>query len=116
MSRTEFLAEILDWFGILSVQEYSKEQQVKGLFRVYPNPGYGNLTLYGAPEVRGERVLITIYDAAGRVVQKLTEKRFPDKLVWNLKDINNRKVADGVYFLELRTDQKSEFKKVIILE
>jgi flagellar hook assembly protein FlgD len=51
-----------------------------------------------------ERVLLTIYDVTGRKVQTLVnEKLSPGvhNIIWDGKDVNGRKVAAGVYIINL---------------
>jgi hypothetical protein len=115
MSRTEFLAEILDWFGVLEIQEYGYQKSNAPLFSVYPNPAYNRVNVYFSNNVASSKASIDVFDISGRQINTLSKEKSVDKLVWDLKDMHGRRIPNGVYFVEVQIEQRSEIKKAIIL-
>jgi flagellar hook assembly protein FlgD len=63
-------------------------------------------------------VSLKVYDATGRLVKTLVEndQGVGDKSVfWDGKDLNDRSVPPGVYFLELDAEQKIAVRKLILV-
>ncbi|MDH4210985.1 MAG: hypothetical protein OEV79_06015 [candidate division WOR-3 bacterium] len=63
-------------------------------------------------------VSLKIYDRIGRLVQTLVDEHQTageKSLVWNGTDINNRAVANGVYFLQLEAENEVAFRKLVIV-
>jgi flagellar hook assembly protein FlgD len=61
---------------------------------------------------------LKIYDRIGRLVQTLVDEHQTageKSLVWNGTDINNRAVANGVYFLQLEAGNEVAFRKLVIV-
>jgi|GEM_PF-4291198 len=82
-----------------------------------PNPlsrGVTNISFsIGAPT----NAALKIYDASGRLVKTLVNAPLEQGMhnyIWNGKDENNRKVAEGVYFYTLKTDDYSQTKKLVL--
>ncbi|MEK6617013.1 MAG: T9SS type A sorting domain-containing protein [Bacteroidota bacterium] len=72
---------------------------------VYPNPNIGQFTL--VIESNAKQSQIEIYNVLG-------EKVYSEKIL-NLKSlIINLDVPDGVYFLQLKSENGTETKKLII--
>ena len=64
-------------------------------------------------------VRLKVYDGAGRLVRTLVEARQSageNLLVWDSKDINNRTIANGVYFLKLEAEGKVAIHKTIFVK
>jgi len=114
MSRTEFLAAILDWFGMLSIEEYRSSGAME-LLRVFPNPAQGMVNIMFSGVGQKEPVNITIYDAAGRTVQECLVSRTDDKYVWNLQDKHGRGVPAGVYFIKASSNGIEQVVKTVVL-
>jgi histidinol-phosphate aminotransferase len=80
-----------------------KGPPIFGLNKIYPNPFSSQCTMKISTST-SERVLLTIYDVTGRKVQTLVnEKLSPGvhNIIWDGKDVNGRKVAAGVYIINL---------------
>ncbi len=83
---------------------------------VRPNPANRlvrvELTLAEAADVR-----VRVYDASGRHVANLTNRRLPTgqlSLQWPLTEDNGKKVPAGIYFIEATTPDAKLTRKVII--
>jgi hypothetical protein len=64
-------------------------------------------------------VSLKVYDGMGRLVQTLINAHQPagEKLVsWDNKDLSNRTVANGVYFLKLEANDQTAVHKLILLK
>lgn len=115
MSRKDLLDQFLNWFGVVGIEEHISVDSPKTLFAIYPNPARRRLSIYAVKNLVSEKVSIKIYDATGRLVKTLRKKETHDKLVWDLRDANNRQVPNGVYFVRVEANDISEIKKAIIL-
>ena len=63
-------------------------------------------------------VSLKVYDGMGRLVQTLVNAHQPagEKLVaWDSKDLSNRTVANGVYFLKLEANDQTAVHKLILV-
>jgi hypothetical protein len=114
MSRTEFLAAILDWFGILSVEEYTS-QEAADMLRVFPNPARNNLNILFSGAAHKNPVHITVYDATGRIVEQCMLQRMSEQYVWNLHDDKGRRVPAGVYFVKVEKGGIEQNVKTVII-
>ncbi len=114
MSRTELLAEILDWFDVLAIEE-SVVNPVQPMFSIYPNPVCGKLTLYLHDATLHGKGTIQIYDAAGRLIKTLIHDRPLSTMIWDLHDAQGRRVPAGIYFVRLEIDTREETVKAVIL-
>jgi hypothetical protein len=64
-------------------------------------------------------VSLKVYDGIGRLVQTLVDTHQPageKAIYWNNKDINNRSVANGVYFLKLEAEDATAVQKLILVK
>jgi hypothetical protein len=100
----------------------NKQSTVIGLpktFAMYqnnPNP-FNGLTHIRWQIPISANVTISVYDASGRVIKTLVnDKRTPGyyNTTWNCTDENNRKVAAGIYFYEMRTNDYTRRLKMVI--
>ncbi|MBS4016050.1 MAG: T9SS type A sorting domain-containing protein, partial [Candidatus Latescibacteria bacterium] len=60
---------------------------------------------------------LRIYDASGRIIRTLVNGHYNTgtyNLTWNGRDDNNRKVAEGVYFYTLETENHTSTKKLVL--
>jgi hypothetical protein len=88
------------------------------MFRNYPNPfrSISGTTIHYSVAKAG-LVEVEIFDAAGRLVNTITEQAEPGEnfLLWDGRDDNGRRVPSGVYFYELEAgDVRSQRKMVIV--
>ncbi len=87
------------------------------LLSPYPNPFLKTLKIKYQLSKEG-RVLIKVYDIAGREVRVLmNEKKEPGIYTVNFdgKDAKGRRFPLGVYFIRLKTKDFSETKKVVLM-
>jgi hypothetical protein len=114
MSRTEFIAAVFDWFGILSVEEYIIPGVVDVL-RVFPNPVRNSLSILFSGAKQQGPIMITVYDATGRIVKQCTLPELSEQYVWNLRDERDRRVSAGVYFIKAENDGAEQIVKTVIV-
>lgn len=93
------------------------------LLQNYPNP-FNQMTTftYKIPAIEsffsGARVSLVIYDLLGNRIQELADKiQKPGtyQAFWDGRDMNNREVATGIYFYELRVNRQRQVKKLLII-
>jgi hypothetical protein len=82
---------------------------------VRPNPSRGLSGVELSLPAPG-RVTATVYDVAGRRVRTLVDQLLPSdrhEIVWDGRDEAGRTVSSGIYFLEVRTPDRSFQRKVV---
>jgi hypothetical protein len=90
---------------------------VTALEQNYPNPFNGTTTVSYSIAAQS-RIVLSIYDTAGRAIKVLERKdRGPGRYtsLWNGTDDAGRDVASGVYFCRLRAGKLSQTMKIIYL-
>ena len=88
------------------------------LDRPYPNPARGSSHI-GLALPRAADVTLAIYDASGRLVRTIVQRREAagaHAYEWNLRDGRNRSVASGIYFVRLDADKRTLIRRLAILE
>ncbi len=116
MSRYELIATLLEWFGITGIYERTDISALNAMFVIYPNPVVGQMNIHLANISGHEEVAINIYDAVGRLVKTISNISHAQYQIWDLRDANGRRVPGGVYFVQLRTDEKIDINKAVIIE
>ncbi len=116
MSLEELLAELLSWFDVLSVDELSIEELRNPLLTVLPNPVHQQLVIRVGSAVVGEVGSLKVYDITGRLVKTITRGSLLPDVSWYLDDERGRRLSNGVYFLELVTADKSDVRKVVVVD
>lgn len=116
MSLTEVLAVFLDWFGVLSVEEDDLNRVAFPLCEVFPNPASSSMQIRMGSAVVGRSGTISVYDITGRLVSTVHDGRLPDVVVWHLRDNVGRELSSGVYFIRLKTAQRSEMIKSVVVD
>jgi hypothetical protein len=88
------------------------------LFQNYPNPfrSVSGTTIHYSVAKAG-RVEVRVFDVAGRLVNTIVDqaKLGENFVVWDGKAGDGRKVASGVYFYQVKTDQFSAQKKMMLV-
>jgi FG-GAP repeat/Secretion system C-terminal sorting domain/FG-GAP-like repeat len=84
---------------------------------IIPNPAKSMIRI--RCPVSGKR--IRVYDITGKIVKVFDITKIPEsgqyEIRWNLYDNNKKKVATGIYFIEIKTeDDKSEIKKITVVK
>jgi len=102
----------------VGVEEVESPQPITELgFSLTPNPVASYLTLNLQIPVRNS-INVNIYNVAGRFIRTLASNRSLDygnhNLTWNLRDVNNKTVANGVYFVMLETTTDRISKKIVV--
>jgi hypothetical protein len=98
------------------VMEEARVPQVGPWLSVYPNPSRATVSIaFNLPAANDAR--IRIYDAVGRQVASLGDRHFLDgrgQVQWQRVDRLGRRVAAGVYFVEMTGGDVKLTRKVII--
>lgn len=108
-------------FTVTAVQEYKPQDLIPDhvfLNQNRPNP-FARLTQieYGVP--RSMQVDIAIYNTAGQRISTLVDAmKAPGfyKVNWQGMDDLGRRLAEGVYFVRMTTDELTDTKKVIFIK
>jgi hypothetical protein len=88
------------------------------LYPSRPNP-FTNHTMISYNIAHRGNVAVEIYDAAGRLVKTLVngEQNIGSyTLQWNGKDEKGNRVAQGIYFCQLKTDNTTAVRKLAIIK
>ncbi|OGC43592.1 hypothetical protein A2Y85_05625 [candidate division WOR-3 bacterium RBG_13_43_14] len=83
---------------------------------IYPNPA-GSIVLMNLSIPYASHVAIQAFDVSGRFINNIYDGNIMNgshTLTWNLKDSNNRDIADGVYFIVLETSNDHITQKIIV--
>jgi len=84
----------------------------------YPNP-FNPRTTIAYTLVDAGRVIVRIYDAAGRFVRTLVDEdktAGPHSTAWDGVDDTGRAVSSGVYFVRLESGGAVETRKIVLLK
>ena len=84
----------------------------------YPNPFNPAITLKVGLPSKAEKVLISIYDATGRLVWKVEPQVKGKKMVsipWAGRDILGQAVGSGIYFVRLSSAGKQINRKIVMV-
>ncbi|MEO0071506.1 MAG: SBBP repeat-containing protein, partial [candidate division WOR-3 bacterium] len=102
--------------GVKEEKEYVQTPSRENIV-VYPTFTVANTKIhYSIP--RDGRVLLEVFDASGRLIRILTDehrKAGTYNAIWDGRDENGRKVAQGAYFFTLRVDNQAVLRKVLLL-
>ncbi len=105
-------------------QKYTPLPQAFALKQSYPNPVHLNAlaasgTVIGYSLKQPSSVSLTIYNVLGQKVAELVnhvQAAGVHHVVWNGQDFSGRLVANGIYFYELRVqNRRIDLKKMVIL-
>ncbi len=100
------------------IHEVSSPLPVLSNVTVRPNP-FNPSTVIGFQLGQSNRVSLKIYDALGRVVRTLVEKRLPagnHSITWDGSNNNGEPSASGVYFYKLSVADKVVRGKLALLK
>ncbi len=85
------------------------------LYQNYPNPFNSSTTIYFNFPFNIKNAVLQIFNVKGKMVQKI-ECQNQTSIVWGRKDQNKYKVAAGIYFYRIKTDNYvSKTKKMILI-
>lgn len=102
---------------ILSQGVVAGTQPIFGLNRVYPNPFHTQCTIK-ITTFGHEKVSLAIYDASGRKVQTLVNETLTPgvhHITWDGRDVHGRRVASGVYVVNLLQGEFATSVKVTLI-
>lgn len=88
------------------------------LFQNVPNP-FKPRTKIDFELTRPERAELVIYDIAGRRVRTLFQELMPagrSSVEWDGRDHRGAELSAGVYFYQLRTEEETLIKKMVLLD
>lgn len=106
-------------YGLYGTEETLELEPARGYgLYIYPNPCRQITEIrYQITDPR-QAISLKIYDVTGRVVKQfnhLTNQPF-NQVVWDGTDDQGRRVADGIYFVNLNAQDYTQIKKVILLK
>jgi flagellar hook assembly protein FlgD len=84
---------------------------------VHPNPASGSARIVFTLE-RSQEVELTVYDVTGRVVATLAQGRYAageHVATWDGRDRTGRQVESGVYLYRLRTGERTQVQKLMLV-
>lgn len=68
---------------------------------------------------QGKRVTLSVFDVQGKLVRTLIDRNLPSghhEEVWDGRDANGQVQSSGVYFLKLRTPDRTLTRKMVLLK
>ncbi len=121
LTRTEFIARVLRWFGIPAFYKVEGEPEalVYGktaiLNQARPNPFTSSTSIsYVLPNA--SQVALKVYNIVGQEVATLCDGNQPagmHEVSWNGLDHSGKKVSNGVYLYRLTTGDQNLTKKMV---
>jgi len=88
------------------------------LYQNYPNPFNPSTDIrFTIPELA--KVRLKVYDILGRLVAKLLDdvkSAGTYDILWDGKNMHDQKLASGIYFYRLETDNFNQTKKLVLLK
>lgn len=115
-----------EWLNIpidpVNISDENIPQPESSSLRVYPNPCHFGLSGSLTIECKGvvdTTPMLNIFNSKGQLVYRDGRPRsFSDGIsfVWNGYDLRGRKMAPGIYFLRLDTDDISLSRKILIMD
>jgi hypothetical protein len=99
-----------------SIVEAAKTNSLESSAEVYPNPFNPSVTF--SIQTQKQHLQIAIFDATGRMVLMLTNKKSTENLErisWNGQDSRGYAVTTGVYFAKIKTGNKTQSFKLVYL-
>jgi len=85
---------------------------------VFPNPASATATLEFTIPYDGARAALTVYDASGRTVARLTDRTVGagrHSVVWNGRTLSGDVAASGHYFCVLTADGTRQTRKLLLV-
>ncbi len=102
---------------IITEVDGSAIPKVLTLGQNFPNPFNPETAIYFSTTRKGH-VAIIVYDVEGKRIKKLVDSTLPagrHMALWDGRNHNNSKVASGVYFYRLVTEEGTRTKKMVLL-
>jgi hypothetical protein len=106
-------------FGIEEKPVHQTISSVFGFAAQIKNPTSGNSGITYTTTKPG-KVMVKVYDGTGRLVKTLVNRAHEPAgtktVYWNAKDDESRAVANGIYFVRLEADGKTDTHKLILVK
>lgn len=109
--RGVFSTKYTNPYGVASTDGFALEQN-------YPNP-FNKVTTIGYRLDKESNVKLTIYDQKGKKINVLVDgvqSLGNHTVIWNGETGKNRPVVNGVYFYELRVNDKKRTKRMFLVK
>ena len=93
-------------------------QEVRSEINITPNP-VSNYTTISFKLLQKQKILISIYDMAGRMVKILANAELQagtHERSWDTKDEKGNAVSAGIYFLKIQSVNYSETRKLVVVK
>jgi len=107
-------------FALFVSQENNSEETAFDIsnFSVYPNPirNYANISF---ETKKDSDVDVDIFNIRGQLVVSLSSSKLSEGrhlITWNTKNNYDKRVASGIYFVNIRTDYSIKSQKIVLLE
>jgi len=105
-------------YGLTSIDEPEFPNLAFKLNQNYPNP-FNPYTIISYQLPKSSKTTLSIYNLKGqlirRIVNDIQNKGFHE-IIWDGKDRNNNPVASGIYFYKLKTEDKLDIRKMILIK
>lgn len=105
---------------IPGIEELSRPQPILNTIECFPNPFRHKTDISFSIGQRVECVELKIYDATGRVVKDFSVPTAysltPTVISWHGIDHNGKELPNGIYFIELKTDEENLVKPVVLIQ
>jgi hypothetical protein len=90
-----------------------KRQEVN-ISEIYPNPNNGIFKIhFESEDLASDNIIVEIYDVTGKRVENVSLKMINGKID---TDYNGRKLNPGVYFIGIKSRNKSSYQKMIVIK
>jgi len=121
-TRAVLLDSIMNFFGIslVGIEENTRSQVSAISLQPYPNPFRNRVEMQYTLPANATQVQFKIFDASGRLVKNLLPPTIcslvPAVVSWDARDLRGNKVASGIYFIHMETDNEQLVEKIILIE
>ena len=111
------LADILDFFGITHIWTSDPSGLISNnQIKTYPNPFMDKLSIEISQE-KSSHVVIDIFDLTGREIKNITNKNLTagtHTFIWNAKNESGNRAMPGIYFCNIKFDDRNMTKKIVL--
>lgn len=99
------------------IEEHGTQNASRFTPEIYPNPAKSVIRVRCSLPVKD----IKIYDITGKIIKTFDVRQMLEsgqyEIKWGLRDDYQKKVATGIYFIEIKTESKeSEIKKITVVK
>ena len=115
--------DFIDFAGLVSVEEFEKvfSKIPINLMQNYPNPfsSTNAKTTIKFELKKPGRTEVAIYNVKGQKVKTLLDEELifgKHTLIWNGKDEDGTKVANGIYLYKVEQNKETKVKKMILIQ